>query len=207
MNHVTKPENYSLSAQASAKGAVGGAYPRTTRCYLRFADMVVRRRVKCRLYQIWDSMKKRCEWPGQNRYERYGGRGIRVCDEWQSYDTFRAWAISHGYGKWVSLDRVDNDGHYEPNNCRWIPAGQQQWNSSRTIHLTLNGVTKPLPQWADELGLSREILRTRRSQGWTDEQILTTPRLTNGQVRAGVQHQPRGRRPRALSSSEGRSND
>lgn len=160
--------------------------PQSGRSYLRFADMVVRRRVKCRLYQIWDSMKKRCEWPGQNRYERYGGRGIRVCDEWQSYDTFRAWAVSHGYGKWVSLDRIDNDGNYEPRNCRWIPAGQQQWNSSRTIHLTLNGITKPLPQWSDELGFSRELLRTRRSQGWTDEQILTTPLMTNGQSRPGV---------------------
>jgi len=167
------------------------------RRYLCIADMVVRRRVKARLYEIWDSMHKRCYYPKQNRYERYGGRGIQVCIEWHEYDAFRAWAISHGYGKWLSLDRIDNDGHYEPSNCRWIPVAQQQWNSSRTIHLTLNGVTKPLPQWSDELGVSRELLRTRRSQGWTDEQILTLPK---GAFRPGMLRGRAAAKAKRLSS-------
>lgn len=154
--------------------------------YVRIANTPSGKRVKARLYSLWDSMHKRCYYPKQNRYERYGGRGIQVCAEWHDYDAFRAWAISHGFAKGLSLDRIDTDGHYEPGNCRWIDPKFQQWNSSRTIHLTLNGITRPLPEWATLLGVSRELLRTRRLQGWTHEQILTTPLLTNGQTRPGV---------------------
>ena len=168
--------------------------------YVRIANSPNGSRIKARLYQIWDSMHKRCYYPKQNRYERYGGRGIAVCAEWHEYDTFRAWAVSHGYAKGLTLDRKNGDGNYEPNNCRWIPVSRQQWNTSRTIFLTAGGVTRPLPEWATLMGVSRELLRQRRREGWTEQQIIETP---IGMPRIGFVPQKRGRKPRTLSSSEG----
>lgn len=82
-----------------------------------------------RLYMTWWNMLKRCDTPSANRYENYGGRGIRVCDEWREYKAFRDWAYANGYrdedpslprGQKLSIDRIDPDGNYEPGNCRWI---------------------------------------------------------------------------------------
>jgi hypothetical protein len=82
-----------------------------------------------RLYIIWDSMKQRCTNPKQKSYPRYGGRGITICQAWlDSYDTFRAWAVTHGYRKELTLDRRDNYGNYEPANCRWATRSEQQLN-------------------------------------------------------------------------------
>lgn len=159
--------------------------------------LVVRtgKRKVCRLYNIWDAMRKRCHRPTSPNYRFYGARGVRVCDEWRDdYAAFRAWAIAVGYRKDLTLDRINNAAGYGPGNCRWATREEQTYNSSRVHSLTLRGVTKLLPIWAKELGFSPFLLRTRRSSGWTDEQILTTPRLTNGQKRAGVQHKKPGRK-------------
>jgi hypothetical protein len=175
------------------------AHPRP---FVRIATRADGSRKKIRLYIIWESMIQRCHNPKQTSYYRYGGRGIRVCDAWRkSYAEFRAWAVSHGYAKGLTLDRREASGNYEPDNCRWIPAREQQWNQRNNHRLTLNGVTKTLPVWAHELGMSPDLLRSRKTNGWTDEQILTTPLLPTGIWREGVQHQPRGRRPNSVSSA------
>jgi hypothetical protein len=154
------------------------------------------KRVHVRLYNIWDKMKKRCHRPYDDDYQHYGAKGIRVCVEWYNdYAAFRSWAVSHGYAKGLTLDRIRNAEGYGPDNCRWATREEQTYNSCRVHSLTLNGVTKLLPIWAKELGFSPFLLRTRRSAGWTDEQILTTPRLTNGNYRPGVEHKKRGRKP------------
>lgn len=161
--------------------------------YVKVATLSSGRRKAPKLYMVWDGMWSRCVYPRAKSYNRYGGRGIYVCPEWNDYDAFRKWAIAAGFRKGLSLDRIDSDGNYEPGNCRWTSAAEQQWTTCRTIHLTHNGVTKSLPEWADELGMPRETLRTRRSNGWTDEQILTTPILARGHMRPGIPHKPRGR--------------
>lgn len=177
----------------SVKAEGCGAYQRT---WVRMATLVGNKRKVCRLYNIWDAMRKRCHRPSSPNYQFYGARGITVCAEWfDDYAAFRAWAVSHGYAKDLTLDRIRNAEGYGPGNCRWATREEQTYNSSRVHSLTLNGVTKLLPVWAKELGMSMYTMRQRRSEGWTDEQILTTPLLKPGQVRAGVPHKPRGRRP------------
>lgn len=161
------------------------------------------RRIWTKLYGVWNAMRGRCNSPGTKDYKRYGARGIRVCAEWDDFDAFRSWALSHGFKKGLTLDRKDSDGDYGPDNCRFIPKGEQQDNIRRAIRLTLNGETRSLYRWARITGLSADMIRSRVYMGWTDEQTLTTPRMEGGQVRSGVQHKPRGRKPRiAVCSSE-----
>ena len=163
-------------------------------CILSFPGGRPRKRVK--LYGVWNGLLLRCYYPKQQNYRWYGALGIRVCDEWRAYPAFRAWAIANGFRKGLQLDRIDGNGNYEPSNCRWIPREDQVLNMKSVHQLTLNGVTKPLPVWAREIALPIHLLRHRKYHGWTDEQILTTPKLRSGHFRVGVEHKPRGRRPR-----------
>lgn len=83
---------------------------------------------KDRLYNIWRTMRQRCQNPNSTKFADYGGRGIKVCEEWQSYPVFRDWALSHGYSDDLSIDRINVNGNYEPSNCRWATAKVQANN-------------------------------------------------------------------------------
>lgn len=128
-----------------------------------------------RLYRIWCGMKSRCLNPNNDNYARYGGRGIRFCDEWQNYKPFEKWALSHGYVDELFIDRIDNDGDYCPENCRWVDAVVQGNNRSTNRLLTLDGVTQSVADWARELGVEYHVLANRVKAGWSDERILTQP--------------------------------
>ena len=129
---------------------------------------------KTRVYEIWASMRKRCHSPGGKTFQRYGTRGIVVCERWRaSFEAFYADMGEPPDG--MSLERIDNNGPYAPENCRWATAKEQQRNRRNTIRLTLDGVTKPLAEWAEVIGISPITLSTRWKRGWTDQQILTTP--------------------------------
>jgi hypothetical protein len=159
----------------------------------RFIERTVVQRVPCQLYDAWTNMRRRCASELPAYFKWYKAKGITVCAEWDDYGTFRAWALANGFRKGLTLDRKDGNGNYEPNNCRWATRVEQQNNTSHCIRMTLNGVTHTLPEWSRITGISKELLRVRHREGWTDEQVLTTPKLATGYARPGVQHKPRGR--------------
>lgn len=128
---------------------------------------------KTRLYRIWADMKKRCSSTHYAHYDRYGGRGISVCDEWENdFTAFYKWSIENGYGDSLSIDRINVDGNYEPSNCRWVTSKEQHRNTSKTIWLEHNGEIKPLVQWCEELGVNPTIARDRYGNGHRNFDII-----------------------------------
>lgn len=107
-----------------------------------------------RLYRIYKLMKDRCNNPNNPKYKDYGGRNIELCSEWQqSYKAFHYWAINNGYKENLTIDRIDVNKGYYPENCRWLPFSQQGLNKRNTIKITYKGITKPLVVWAKELNI------------------------------------------------------
>lgn len=131
---------------------------------------------KSRLYGIWICMKTRCSNPNIPQYKDYGGRGIKICDEWKyDFRTFRDWAISHGYNDNLSIERIDNNGNYEPSNCKWSTLHEQNRNRRTNNMITFNGKTQCALDWAIELGMKPNTLFGRLHRGWSVEKTLTTP--------------------------------
>ena len=103
-----------------------------------------------RIYLEWQGMKGRCYNPHDPRYDRWGGRGISVCDEWRdSFESFYEWAMAHGYSDELTIDRIDNDGNYTPDNCRWASQKQQSRNRSTNINITIGNSTRTLTEWCE----------------------------------------------------------
>lgn len=134
-----------------------------------------------RLYKVWDGMKARCYNPNKAYYSIYGGRGITMCDEWHySFEKFRDWALANGYEDGLTIDRIDNDGNYCQENCRWATVSQQNNNKSTSHYLTYNGETKTIMQWAEATGFSFHAIYSRIAKGMTVEDALLTPLKTKG---------------------------
>lgn len=136
-----------------------------------------------RLYKVWASMIQRCENKRCERYGDYGERGIRVCDEWRkNYYSFENWALSKGYIESAkrgqcTIDRIDNNKGYCPENCRWVTNKIQCNNRRNNRLLTLNGETHTLTEWADIKGIPGQVVRDRLFKlGWTVEKALNTPK-------------------------------
>jgi len=129
---------------------------------------------RSREYYTWQNMRRRCLDAGNCQYKNYGGRGIKVCERWlESFDNFLSDMGEKPRG--YTLDRIDNDGNYEPGNCRWATVKDQCANKRTTILHTRNGVTKCMSHWADEIGLKRRSVQMRISRGWPIELALTAP--------------------------------
>ena len=131
---------------------------------------------KDRLYHEWTDMRKRCSKTYIKSFPQYGGRGIKVCDEWEnSFIAFRDWALANGYSDNLTIDRIDVNGNYEPSNCRWVTKKEQGNNKRNNRVLAHNGKTQTLTQWAEETGIPYSCLQKRIKYGWSVERILTTP--------------------------------
>lgn len=143
------------------------------------------------IYKLWAGMKKRCEDSRYKHYHNYGGRGIRVCERWQTFENFYA-DMGDRPSDRHSLDRIDNNGHYEPENCRWATATEQNRNRRNSRFITANGVTKTMTEWAEELGCDRRLIHVRLSKGWSDQEAIDgkravqrmQPRSPNGKFAA-----------------------
>lgn len=129
------------------------------------------------LYRMWRGMKERCEYSGHAKYFRYGGRGITVCPEWKSnFKSFVDWATVSGYAEGLEIDRINNDGNYEPDNCRWVTVKANRRNTSSNRILVFNGVSKCMAEWAEEIGISADAIKDRLNKlGWSVERALSTP--------------------------------
>lgn len=124
-----------------------------------------------RIYQAWQNMKSRCMKPSNNRYHRYGGRGIKVCERWLSFENFYEDMGDCGD---LTLDRIGNNGHYEPDNCQWVPMSDQGKKTSRIRYLTYNGETFSLSEWARRIGVRGSTLSMRlNAYGWSIDRALS----------------------------------
>lgn len=137
-------------------------------------------------HNIWSSMRARCHDARNPKYARWGGRGIRVCERWQSFEAFLA-DMGPRPGPGYSLDRIDNNGDYEPGNCRWATAKEQASNTRRNRYVELSGERMTLSEFLRRYGLGDRSVRVKLALGMTAEQIVARvrrPRMTNAEAAA-----------------------
>ena len=131
---------------------------------------------RTRLGNIHYHMMRRCYDPNCKSFEDYGNRRIKVCEEWHDLKTFYMWAISNGYSDNLTIERIDNNLGYYPENCTWIPKADQSKNRRNNHWMTLKGETRPMEEWSRLLGIPRSTIEWRLRNGRTEEQALATSR-------------------------------
>lgn len=125
-----------------------------------------------KLYKSWFAMLDRCSNPNNKCYARYGGRGISVCNEWNNYEEFARWSIKNGFAEGLSIDRIDNNGNYDPSNCRWVSIKIQQNNRSTNRLITIGGITKTVSEWCDKYDINYNTVLQRMKYGIDAETAL-----------------------------------
>lgn len=131
-----------------------------------------------RIHRIWKNIMARCLWTHKDGYnsKRYKERGITVCEEWKVFEAFLKWSLDNGYQENLTIDRIDNDGPYSPDNCRWATRKEQSNNTSSSHYLTFDGKTQSIADWAREIGIKASTIRSRIVRcGWTEGKALSTP--------------------------------
>lgn len=125
-----------------------------------------------RLYRIWSLMNDRCRNPRSPSYERYGKRGICVCEDWKSFEPFYNWAMDNGYSENLTIDRKDNDGNYEPGNCRWATNLEQNNNTRKNTFVFHDEQSHTLAEWSRLLGIPYHTIHNRVKRGLALPEIL-----------------------------------
>lgn len=129
-----------------------------------------------RLYSIWRGMKKRCTVDTYDSFHRYGGRGIKICSEWlENFSEFSKWAKENGYKDNLTLDRIDVNGNYCPENCRWVSMKEQSRNRRTNHNLTFCGNTHTISEWSEITGIGKRTILERLHRGWTVDKALKEP--------------------------------
>lgn len=129
-----------------------------------------------KLYKTYQRMKNRCYNKKFPHYEIYGGRGIKICNEWlNDFVKFKDWSLNNGYKEGLSIDRINPDGNYEPNNCRWTTMFEQASNKRNNVFYTINGIIMTQTQWCRFYNIPVTNVRGRLNSGWDIEKALTTP--------------------------------
>lgn len=137
---------------------------------------------KTRIYSLWRAMKTRCSNPNTTEWKHYGGKGVSVCDEWKNdFMAFYDWSLRNGYNDTLTIDRIDTNGNYTPDNCRWTTYYVQSRNKTNNKWITYKGETKCLEDWAKTKNLTSSKLKQRLElYGWSLEKSLETPPMKNG---------------------------
>lgn len=135
------------------------------------------------LYNVWSGMLARCANPNSGEYRHYGGRGITVCDEWKDFSAFNDWAMAAGYDRNLQIDRINVNGNYEPSNCRWVTAKENQNNRRSNLLITIDSETKTLQQWADLTGIRRETISKRMKYGFSGRDLIAEVGTIKGKAR------------------------
>lgn len=140
------------------------------------------KRIRRPLYQCWCNMKARCYNPNADRYERYGGRGIQVCEEWKNHSfLFEQWAMENGYKRGLTIDRIDNNADYSPDNCRFVTMSENNKNKRNNILIKINE-DKPicLKDYCKKYHFSYLAIIQRLKRGMSFQQALTIPFRNGG---------------------------
>ena len=129
-----------------------------------------------RLYRIYYGMRTRCYNKDDISYDKYGARGITICDEWlNDFLAFQSWAINNGYKDGLTIDRIDNNCGYYPENCRWATIKEQSNNRRSNVMLSYNNEIHSVAEWSDIVHINRETIYCRLRKGWTPEEALSIP--------------------------------
>lgn len=135
-----------------------------------------------RIRNVWHGMMRRCNDEKDRSFKNYGGRGIKVCEEWNDYVSFARWAMRNGYSRNLTLDRIDNDGNYEPSNCKWSTQHEQRCNKQNSRRETINGITKTVSEWAKEYGVHPNTVYRRLDRGISINNALRKGRFKKGNL-------------------------
>lgn len=136
-----------------------------------------------RIYAIWRSMRQRCQNPNCCCYSKYGERGIAVCEEWNDFPTFLKWAMDNGYRDDLTIDRIDVNGNYCPENCRWATRTQQANNKRNTKYLKVKNSIKSFHEWSKETGIKQTLISARIQKGVPPE-LIFVKKLSQGRIYA-----------------------
>lgn len=132
-----------------------------------------------KLYGIWAGMKRRCYNRNTKYYADYGGRGIKVCEEWQEYINFKQWAVSAGYKEGLTIERINVDFDYLPDNCKWISIHEQNLNKRNSVRIEYQGKIYSLKEIAAITGLKERTIQGRYERGWTTKKLFDPTKHKN----------------------------
>lgn len=136
------------------------------------------------LYNVCKSMRQRCNNRKSHDYKWYGMDGVKICEEWEDFASFRKWATENGYKSGLTIDRVDSKGPYSPENCRWITIQEQQKNKRNVLKFLYLGDLYTVDTFCDKFGISKAMFYDRKHKGWSLDQIATTPKIPAGGYRS-----------------------
>lgn len=162
-NVKTVPSDYLTTGRTSSCGCISKEHPHNLRHGGKHT----------KLYNIWRAMKQRCLLKTCNAYRLYGGRGIKVCDEWIGFAKFQEWSLVNGYAEGLSIDRINNDGDYCPNNCRWADIFVQMNNTSRNRVISFRDERETMAEWARSFGLKYSLMSKWVRKGRSMNDIAT----------------------------------
>ena len=143
--------------------------------YKRLTEKDISKETRQKLCIVLCDIRRRCLNPDYKYFYLYGERGISVCEEWLGKDgqkNFREWAVNNGYEKGLTIDRIDNNKGYSPDNCRWVTAKEQSYNRRSNKLITIHGKTQTVTEWAKETGIPIGTLQNRLKYGWEEDRLL-----------------------------------